>query len=454
MQRISDSKVTKWTGSNWITRDRIWLKWVRFDRSLAQLMCVRWVISCVFISVFLARYPTGRSGRYIKTPRRRVDATLQRLQHTPRSMPDCPAQIVKHSSVLKKKKRRRRCPRLTGISKQRRLANARERKRVQTLNDEIEVLRHLLPLPEEEKSPTRSEVVWMAASYISQLTQMLNSSDSSPKEFQEAAWPDFESLMCLDVDQLLTFDNSEEGGCYCDRSHRSVGLWSLSLLQCLIKRRTFIRVTCIAFNSRRTWGMADRYLGLEFLITNPPREVITNRCFYDSSQLIEVKGSHVSDDNSPVLGRLAAHRLVKCVIGISVFISGAPNRENRFVWNKITIGRPSEFARCHFPTTRSNGIALTNTALTSRLACLAHLHMYPACYQRKSVTRTWKKKKLSGPGCLGVVVSLPPGCSLFKVLAGCRRKNNVLFARKGRLFGLQNQKQALLAFVRDATYFR
>ena len=51
-----------------------------------------------------------------------------------------------------KKKIKRRGPRLTGISKQRRVANARERKRVHILNSQIDALRNLLPLLPHEKS--------------------------------------------------------------------------------------------------------------------------------------------------------------------------------------------------------------------------------------------------------------------------------------------------------------
>lgn len=115
-----------------------------------------------------------------------------------------------------KRKRKRRGPRLTGISKQRRLANARERKRVQTLNETIDVLKELLPLPEGEKNPTRTQVVWMAATYIGELTQMLRASESSRAgEFEEAIWPDLESLMGIDLDQLFDLE-SEADKCYND----------------------------------------------------------------------------------------------------------------------------------------------------------------------------------------------------------------------------------------------
>ena len=72
-------------------------------------------------------------------------------------------------SMPQKKRPKRRGPRLTGISKQRRLANARERKRVHTLNNNIMILRRLIPLPPQEKEPSKTEIIWMAASYIGRL---------------------------------------------------------------------------------------------------------------------------------------------------------------------------------------------------------------------------------------------------------------------------------------------
>ena len=60
-----------------------------------------------------------------------------------------------------KKKTKRRGRRLTGLSKQRRIANTRERNRVHTINDCIDRLRDLIPLfPHERRrvSSTCTEV--------------------------------------------------------------------------------------------------------------------------------------------------------------------------------------------------------------------------------------------------------------------------------------------------------
>ena len=103
-----------------------------------------------------------------------------------------------------KKKRKRRGPRLTGVSKQRRLANARERKRVQSLNKEIEVLKSMLPLSPYEKKPTKTEVIWLAAEYIDELTKMLDKAQSE-EEMNEPLL-DFDTLLSIDIEKLLDLD--------------------------------------------------------------------------------------------------------------------------------------------------------------------------------------------------------------------------------------------------------
>ena len=78
-----------------------------------------------------------------------------------------------------KRKSKRRPPRLTGVSKQRKMANERERRRVHALNTYIESLRDLIPLSPFEKRPTKTEVIWMAATYIKFLTDLLAKSDKT-----------------------------------------------------------------------------------------------------------------------------------------------------------------------------------------------------------------------------------------------------------------------------------
>lgn len=97
-----------------------------------------------------------------------------------------------------KKKARRRGPRLTGVSRQRRMANARERSRVQNLNAHIERLRDLIPLFPGEKKPSKTETIRLAAVYISCLTDIL---EATP-----------EGLEKMSTDDLLpTFPGLEDG---------------------------------------------------------------------------------------------------------------------------------------------------------------------------------------------------------------------------------------------------
>ncbi|XP_078377765.1 pancreas transcription factor 1 subunit alpha-like [Oculina patagonica] len=80
---------------------------------------------------------------------------------------------VPSSMVQRRKKHRRRGPRLTGVSKQRKSANARERTRVQVINSAYETLRELIPLLPTEKRPSKIETVRLAALYIHHLTELL-----------------------------------------------------------------------------------------------------------------------------------------------------------------------------------------------------------------------------------------------------------------------------------------
>ena len=72
---------------------------------------------------------------------------------------------------------KRRGPRLTGVSRQRRLANARERNRVQILNAKIDTLRDLIPLFPDEKKPSKTDTVRLAAEYIGHLKDILEDTE-------------------------------------------------------------------------------------------------------------------------------------------------------------------------------------------------------------------------------------------------------------------------------------
>ena len=69
------------------------------------------------------------------------------------------------------KRKKRRSPRLTGVSKQRKKANARERDRVSVLNNYIQILRTLIP--QNSNKTTKFDVIVGATSYISQLSSIL-----------------------------------------------------------------------------------------------------------------------------------------------------------------------------------------------------------------------------------------------------------------------------------------
>ena len=72
-----------------------------------------------------------------------------------------------------KQRKRRRKRMLTGISKQRRLANERERKRLQVVNTAFVSLKNVLPLASVDQKISRIEIVRLAARHIASLMQLL-----------------------------------------------------------------------------------------------------------------------------------------------------------------------------------------------------------------------------------------------------------------------------------------
>ncbi|CAH3169447.1 unnamed protein product, partial [Porites evermanni] len=101
-----------------------------------------------------------------------------------------------------RKKPRRKPIRLTGVSQQRRKANERERRRVQTLNSHIEILRDHIPLPPLGKRPTNTQVIWMAATYIEFLTELLKKSEK-PSEFPSKTFSAEEQSVSQGLDAAL-----------------------------------------------------------------------------------------------------------------------------------------------------------------------------------------------------------------------------------------------------------
>lgn len=130
------------------------------------------------------------------------------------------------ASEKPRKKKRRSAP-LTGVSKLRKAANARERERVRVLNEGIELLKSILPMDASIVKPTKTDIIWMAASYICELREMLHETDSGrssgSEEFEELSpasvgtaqecisdLSDLESLMSIDIDELVTFEKEHQ----------------------------------------------------------------------------------------------------------------------------------------------------------------------------------------------------------------------------------------------------
>ncbi|CAH3169448.1 unnamed protein product, partial [Porites evermanni] len=113
-----------------------------------------------------ASFKTTRTEKTLKDKTARVMSTC---------VPVCKLETPKvpNPLVQGRKRHRRRGPRLTGVSKQRKSANARERNRVRVINNALEKLRDLIPLLPTEKRPSKIETVRLAALYIHHLTELL-----------------------------------------------------------------------------------------------------------------------------------------------------------------------------------------------------------------------------------------------------------------------------------------
>ena len=92
-------------------------------------------------------------------------------------------------ATISKKKTKRRGRRLTGLSKQRRIANTRERNRVHVINEGIDRLRDLIPLFPNEKKPSKTDTIRLAALYISHLTELLEMQARASQADKRQAFP-------------------------------------------------------------------------------------------------------------------------------------------------------------------------------------------------------------------------------------------------------------------------
>ncbi|XP_062822803.1 transcription factor 15 isoform X2 [Anolis carolinensis] len=70
-------------------------------------------------------------------------------------------------------KRKRKSPRLSGLSRQRQAANARERDRTHSVNTAFTALRTLIPTEPADRKLSKIETLRLASSYISHLANML-----------------------------------------------------------------------------------------------------------------------------------------------------------------------------------------------------------------------------------------------------------------------------------------
>lgn len=94
------------------------------------------------------------------------------------SSPKPHSSAVENSSKNSKRKRRR--PRLTGLSKQRQAANARERSRTHSVNSAFSALRVLIPTEPTDRKLSKIETLRLASSYIAHLGSMLISGTQCP----------------------------------------------------------------------------------------------------------------------------------------------------------------------------------------------------------------------------------------------------------------------------------
>lgn len=113
----------------------------------------------------------------------------------------------KKSKSSQKKKTRRKKRMLTGVSKQRRAANERERKRLQIINMAFKDLKGALPLFPTESNISKIEIVRLACRTIKYLSEMVDNEDVN--SINDSRSPG----------GSVTSDNSESGSITTDSSY-------------------------------------------------------------------------------------------------------------------------------------------------------------------------------------------------------------------------------------------
>ena len=114
------------------------------------------------------------------------------------------------SETKPKQRKRRRKRMLTGISKQRRLANERERKRLQVVNTAFVSLKNVLPLTSVDQKISRIEIVRLASKHIASLMQLLHH-DEDLQGIEEQSHFCCGDQIATSDDDILKRDESDEG---------------------------------------------------------------------------------------------------------------------------------------------------------------------------------------------------------------------------------------------------
>ena len=101
--------------------------------------------------------------------------------------------------------RRRRRPRLTGLSKQRQAANARERSRTHSVNAAFTALRVLIPTEPKDRKLSKIETLRLASSYILHLGTVLLTGKSCNSQVLKDGKTADATINCPSTGRICTF---------------------------------------------------------------------------------------------------------------------------------------------------------------------------------------------------------------------------------------------------------
>ena len=74
------------------------------------------------------------------------------------------------------------------------------------MNMNIQILRHMIPLPPQDREPSKTEVIWLAVDYITELSKMLESADAWQAELEMVDVHSLDSLDSLEESPLFNFE--------------------------------------------------------------------------------------------------------------------------------------------------------------------------------------------------------------------------------------------------------